>query len=111
MHVRFVLFPASIALAVLLAGCNRATPAAADTRAADATAIRQLETDWLKAYQAKDADKITSFYADDAAVFNPGMSVSHRQRRHSLLVPKRSGGQELLRHFPSFRQGRRLKIR
>jgi uncharacterized protein (TIGR02246 family) len=76
MQARIMLFPASIALAVLLAGCNRATaPVAADTRDADATAIRQLESDWLKAYQAKDADKITSFYTDDASVFNPGMPM------------------------------------
>lgn len=76
MQARIMLFPASVALAVLLAGCNRTTaPAAADTRDADATAIRQLESDWLKAYEAKDADKIASFYADDASVFNPGMAA------------------------------------
>jgi len=76
MQARIMLFPASIALAVLLAGCNRAAaPVAADTRDADATAIRQLETDWLKAYQAKDADKIASFYADDASALNSGMPV------------------------------------
>ena len=71
---KILLFPASVALAVLLAGCKGAsTPAVADTRDADATAIRQLEADWLKAYQARDTDKISSFYADDASVFNPGM--------------------------------------
>jgi uncharacterized protein (TIGR02246 family) len=71
-----MLFPASLALAALLAGCTHTTPPAADTREADATAIRQLEADWLKAYQAKDADKITSFYADDGSVFNTDMPIA-----------------------------------
>jgi len=74
MQARILLFPASIALAVLLAGCKSTTPAA-DTRAADATAIRQLETNWLQAYQAKDADKVASFYSDDASVFNTDMPI------------------------------------
>jgi uncharacterized protein (TIGR02246 family) len=76
MQARFMLFSASLAFAALLAGCNRTTaPAVIDNRDADATTIRQLEADWLKAYQAKDADKIASFYAEDASVINPGLPV------------------------------------
>ena len=67
--------PASIALAIL-AGCTPSTPPTSpDTRDADAKAIRQLEADWSQAFAAKDADKIASFYADDASVFPIGMPV------------------------------------
>ena len=75
MYVRKFL-PASFALAALLAGCTPATPPAApDTRDADAKAIRQTESDWAQAWAAKDADKIVSFYADDASFFPIGMPV------------------------------------
>ena len=77
MHAR-TLFPASFALAILLAGCTSAPPppsAPPDTRDADAKAIRQLETDWSQAFAAKDAEKATSFYADDGSLFNTGMPV------------------------------------
>jgi uncharacterized protein (TIGR02246 family) len=68
--------PATIALAVLVAGCTPATPPAApDTRDADAQAIRQLETDWSQAAAAKDVDKGVSFYTDDASVFLSGRPV------------------------------------
>ena len=69
-------FPASIALAILLAGCTPATPPAPpDTRAADAQTIRQLEADWSQAMATKDADKITAYYAEDASAFFPGVPV------------------------------------
>jgi uncharacterized protein (TIGR02246 family) len=69
-------FPASIALAVLVAGCAPATPPAApDTRDADAKAIRQLEADWSQSFATKDLGKVTAFYADDASLFNTGMPV------------------------------------
>jgi ketosteroid isomerase-like protein len=45
-----------------------------DTRAADEQAIRAIEADWgavVGVAGAKDIDKWMSFYADDAAVFNP----------------------------------------
>lgn len=70
------LFPAGIALTILLAGCAPATPPPApDTRDADAKAIRQLESDWLQAESARDPDKITSFYADDGSIFLADMPV------------------------------------
>lgn len=61
---------ATIALAPLLTGC---TPA--DTRDADAKTIRDTEAAWSQAYATKDADKITSFYADDASLFITGMPI------------------------------------
>lgn len=75
MHMK-ALFPASFALAVFVAGCTPATPPApADTRDADAQAIRQLEANWLQAESSKDADKIATFYADDASLFLADMPV------------------------------------
>jgi ketosteroid isomerase-like protein len=69
-------FPASIALAVLLAGCASAPPPTPpDTRAADAQAIRDLETAWAQAFAAKDWDKTFAFYADDASLFIPDAPV------------------------------------
>lgn len=47
-----------------------------DTRKADEAAIRSASADWSKASQAKDLDKATSYYADDAIFFvNNGAKV------------------------------------
>jgi uncharacterized protein (TIGR02246 family) len=70
MHSRYS-WAAAFALAVILAGCNEAPKPAADTREADAKAIRNLETAWNQAYASKDVDQIIAFYADDASVFVP----------------------------------------
>lgn len=67
--------PAAVALAVVLAGCSQAPPPAKDTREADAKAIRDLEADWMQSFNARDANKIAVFYADDASVFMPNMPV------------------------------------
>lgn len=69
-------FPASIALAFLIAGCTPATPPTPpDTRAADAKAIHDLETAQSQSLATKDVDKATAGYADDASVFMTGMPV------------------------------------
>jgi len=57
--------------AVALAGCAQpqAPPAAPpDTRAADEAAIHAAVKEWSAAAQAKDVEKFTSFYAEDAVV-------------------------------------------
>jgi uncharacterized protein (TIGR02246 family) len=47
-----------------------------DTRKADEAAIRAASADWSKASQAKDLDKATSYYADEAVFFvNNGARV------------------------------------
>ncbi len=47
-----------------------------DTRKADEAAIRAASADWSKASQAKDLDKATSYYADEAIFFtNNGANV------------------------------------
>ena len=65
-----------------------------DTRKADEAAIRANSADWSKASQAKDLDKATSYYTDDAIFFvNNGAMVKgkdgpcgfHHERRLSGL--------------------------
>lgn len=54
-----------------LAGCAQQPPLPTpppDTRAADEAAIHALVKDWSASAQAKDADKFTSFYAEDGVV-------------------------------------------
>jgi uncharacterized protein (TIGR02246 family) len=47
-----------------------------DTRKADEAAIRAASADWSKASQAKDLDKATSYYVDDAVfMVNNGAMV------------------------------------
>jgi uncharacterized protein (TIGR02246 family) len=72
--------PGSIALALLLAGCeqagpNRETGAATDTAAA-AEAVNRTEQEMLAAFQAKDATKLASYYASDAVLATPGRPAS-----------------------------------
>jgi uncharacterized protein (TIGR02246 family) len=69
LHLPFV---ASLAI-ILAAGCAEQPaqkPAAPpDTRKADEAAIRTASSDWNKAFQAKDLDKVMSYYTDDAIYF------------------------------------------
>ncbi|MFY9530976.1 MAG: SgcJ/EcaC family oxidoreductase [Candidatus Acidiferrales bacterium] len=50
--------------------------AQADHRAADEAAIRALDSDWVKAVEAKNADQSASFYADDGTLLPPGAAVA-----------------------------------
>jgi uncharacterized protein (TIGR02246 family) len=64
------------ALIVTVAGCSQAPPPAPpDTREADATAIRNMETAAQADWAARDADKIAAFYADDASMLMPNMAI------------------------------------
>ncbi len=67
--------PRSIAIVaaslVVLAGCAKTAPPAADA-AADETAIRAIDTAWFKAYNAGDVDGVTALYAEDAVLNIPG---------------------------------------
>jgi uncharacterized protein (TIGR02246 family) len=74
MHNRYS-WPTALALAVILAGCSQAPKPAADTREADAKAIRDVETAWNQANASKDVDQIAAFYTGDASVFVPESPV------------------------------------
>lgn len=60
-------------LALLYAGCSQTPP---DTRSADVKALRDNETQWNQDFRSKDVGKLTSHYADDAVLMNPGMPPS-----------------------------------
>jgi uncharacterized protein (TIGR02246 family) len=75
MHSRYF-WGAAFALAVILVGCKQAPlPPAPDTHDADVKAIRDLEAANVQAFAAKDIDKVSAFYADDASVFLPDAPV------------------------------------
>jgi uncharacterized protein (TIGR02246 family) len=61
-----------LVVALAVAGCaeqpKASPPPPPDTRAADEAAIHAAVKEWSASAQAKDADKFTSFYAEDAVV-------------------------------------------
>ncbi len=62
----------ALVVALSLGGCAQPPPPppveAPDTRAADEAAIRAASKEWAVAAQARDAEKYSSFYADDATL-------------------------------------------
>ncbi len=56
-------------LLCLTTACTQPQPPAPDTRAADERAIRDLEIEWSKMMAAKDVERVVSYYADDASLF------------------------------------------
>jgi len=63
---------ATAALALMMVGCA----ATADTRDADAKALRDNETQWNQDFASKDLEKMVGHYADDAVLMSPGMPSS-----------------------------------
>src|ERR1035437_1035646 len=51
--------------------CLSACMKAPDTREADAKAIKDVESAWVKTAATKDADALVAYYADDASVLMP----------------------------------------
>ena len=47
-----------------------------DNRASDESAIRAIDADWVKAAAAKDAQRISSYYADGASLLAPGAPLA-----------------------------------
>jgi uncharacterized protein (TIGR02246 family) len=73
---------------LLLAGCSQTPTASADTHDADVKAVKDTESAWLQAFQSKDADKIVSFYADDAALLLPNAPlISGREAAKQAFKP------------------------
>lgn len=59
-------------LLLALAGCNSAPPAPVVDIAAEEAKLHELEGGWVKAWAAKDLDKIVANYTADATVMAPG---------------------------------------
>lgn len=72
-HANFLKTQITLFLFLLLLSVSGAcqTQTAQDTRAADESALRTLDSEWSKAAGAKDVDKTVSYYADDAIVMPP----------------------------------------
>ena len=68
-----LVFCSCLALLLFSVGCQQAPP---DTRAADQSAIKDLEAQWSKAAGTKNVDDIVSFYADDASMLPPNMPIA-----------------------------------
>ena len=51
-------------------------PAQAAGVDANAKVLAQLDADWSKAAGARDAERVASFYADDAIAYPPGMPLA-----------------------------------
>lgn len=65
-------------VALMMTACTQAPPTAApDTHDADVKAIGDLETQWNQDYAARDGDKVSTYYADDAVLMAPGMESLH----------------------------------
>jgi uncharacterized protein (TIGR02246 family) len=63
-----------LALFLLASSCGPQTPP--DTRAADESAIRDLDAQWSKAAAANDVDATVSYYSDDATLLPPNAPVA-----------------------------------
>jgi ketosteroid isomerase-like protein len=84
---------ACLALVLLVSGCGQQAPK--DTRAADESALRDLDAQWSKTAAARDVDATVSYYSDDASLLAPNApAVSGKQGIHAswaaLLGPDTS---------------------
>ena len=64
-----------IGLAACLAACQQQPQAPPDTRAADESAIRDLDAQWSKATGMKNLQQFVSFFADDATFLPPNVAA------------------------------------
>ncbi len=64
----------SLALILIVAGCNRQT--VPDTRAADESAVRDADAQWAKTAGANDLDGTVSYYTDDASLLPPNAPIA-----------------------------------
>ena len=70
----------TLLVSLSLAACKEKAP---DTTA-DAQAIKDNEATWVKDWQAKDVDKITSHYAPDAVLMVANMPAMKGIRRDQI---------------------------
>lgn len=69
---RFAALACATVVALMTAACNQPP----NTHDADVQAIKDLETQWNQDYASKNADKIASYYADNAVLMTPGMEAA-----------------------------------
>jgi uncharacterized protein (TIGR02246 family) len=76
---RFIIGAFSVATAIVMAGCAQEVQKPAempDTRAADETAIRAGDAQFVCAAETKDIDKAMALYADDAVFIGSGVPAA-----------------------------------
>jgi uncharacterized protein (TIGR02246 family) len=67
-------FCGCLALLLLTSACSQQTPT--DTRAADESAIRDLDAQWSKTAAANDLEGTVSYYSDDATLLPPNAPIA-----------------------------------
>lgn len=72
---RIALRAACCGLALFVVACTQQPPAA-DTRAADETAIRDADTAWSKATASKQVAAMVSYYDDNGSIFPPNAPIA-----------------------------------
>ena len=73
--MRTALALAVAASSLVLTGCNKDTESKIDASSIEKQ-IRDLETQWGKDYDSKNAESLASHYADDAGLANPGVAIA-----------------------------------
>ena len=68
---RAMAFWGAALLIAMAAGCNRAPETGAE-----AQAIQDIEKQWNQDFATKDADRLSSYYSEDAVLMAPGMPPS-----------------------------------
>lgn len=76
MERRFIAWCGLTVLTVML-GCSQGPKQSAGTHDTDVQAVKDTEAQWNKDYQAKDADKVTAYYTDDAVLIAPGSAPAN----------------------------------
>src|ERR1700685_2008859 len=84
------IFWGCLTLVLFVSACGQQTPP--DTRAADESTIRDLDTQWSKTAEANDLEGAVSYYSDDASVLPPNAPAAIGKQAiravwSSLLVP------------------------
>jgi uncharacterized protein (TIGR02246 family) len=69
-----LVFCGCLALLLLASACNQQTPA--DSRAADESAIREIEAQWARTAAAHDLEGCVSYYSDDASILPPNSPIA-----------------------------------
>jgi ketosteroid isomerase-like protein len=68
-----LVFCASLTLLLLAAACGPTPPP--DTRAADVSALRDLDAQWSKTAGTRDLDATVAYYGDDASLLPPNAPI------------------------------------
>jgi len=92
----------TMALVALSMSCAQA-PKSAETHDTDVQAIKDLEAQWNKEYEAKDLDKIAGHYTDDAVLMAPGAPPTEGKAAIQTMLKQMVGDNALSLKFQAAR--------